>query len=368
MERRIAGIEAASARIRAFQPCIVLGLAQTPAYMSRCSAPGVTSPGPSLDKAIAERVTRQGILDSGRDITLVMTEGALRWQAAGPALMTEQIDHLAEISYRVRLGVIPWTAPATVFPLHGFTIYDSREVTVGTLAATAFLTDPPDVADHEKLFAGAGGAGGLRRPGPRAPGPDRRRVPGAADGQLTLRPAASTGSPPERMGGPNPVPMAGRGETGTGQSPGQPAPRLGGCPPWRASRTARWMAVPGMMGGMGEKRCSQCGEVKPLAEFSRAAHGRDGRAAHCKECHNTLYRLPLDRVPVLTCLYCGKHFPNPAGRGPDRKFCSPHCKERWWREEYRPAPRGGTPEAMQAMQRAGGAQDRSSGLQRLPGG
>jgi len=87
-------------------------------------------------------------------------------------------------------------------------------------------------------------------------------------------------------------------------------------------------------GGMAEKKCSRCGKVKPLAEFSRAAHGRDGRAAHCKDCHNTLYRLPLDRVPTLTCLYCGKEFSNPARRGPDRKFCSPPCKDRWWRGEY----------------------------------
>src|SRR5262249_53377202 len=86
---------------------------------------------------------------------------------------------------------------------------------------------------------------------------------------------------------------------------------------------------------MGEKQCSRCGNVKPLAEFSRAARGRDGRAAHCKDCHNTLYRQPLDRVPVLTCLYCGKQFPNPARRGPDRKFCSPHHKAKWWQEEKR---------------------------------
>jgi hypothetical protein len=108
--------------------------------------------------------------------------------------------------------------------------------------------------------------------------------------------------------------------------------------------TARWMAIPGIMGGMGEKRCSRCGELKPLAKFSRAAHGRDGRAAHCKDCHSTLYRLPLERVPVLTCFYCGKQFPNPARRGLDRKFCSPDCKDRWWREEYgrrrQAAPRG----------------------------
>jgi len=39
-------------------------------------------------------------------------------------------------------------------------------------------------------------------------------------------------------------------------------------------------------------------------------------------------------VPTLACFYCGKEFPNPARRGPDRKFCSAPCKARWWREEY----------------------------------
>lgn len=87
-------------------------------------------------------------------------------------------------------------------------------------------------------------------------------------------------------------------------------------------------------GGVGEKRCSRCRKVKPLTEFSRAAHGRDGRAVHCKDCHNALDRLPLDRVPTLTCLYCGKEFLNPARRGPDRKFCSSPCRAKWWRDEY----------------------------------
>jgi transcriptional regulator with XRE-family HTH domain len=153
MQRRIAAAEAASARIRAFHCSIVLGLAQTPAYARAVFADGGDITGDALDRCVTERVARQAILNTGRDITLVMTEGALRWQAAGPAVMTEQIDHLAEISYRVRLGVIPWTAAASVFPLHGFAIYDSREVTVGTRVATAFLTDPPDVVDHEKLFS-----------------------------------------------------------------------------------------------------------------------------------------------------------------------------------------------------------------------
>jgi hypothetical protein len=50
------------------------------------------------------------------------------------------------------VGVIPWTAPADVFPLHGFSIYDERAVIVGTRVATAFLTESDDVAEHVKLF------------------------------------------------------------------------------------------------------------------------------------------------------------------------------------------------------------------------
>jgi hypothetical protein len=108
-----------------------------------------------------------------------------------------------------------------------------------------------------------------------------------------------------------------------------------------------------------EKTCTRCGETKPLAEFSRAAHGRDGRAADCKDCHNTLYQLPLDRVPTLTCLNCGTEFPNPARRGPDRKFCSPDCKDTWWREEYRRRREAAPP---RPCQKCGGPVTHKTGL------
>jgi transcriptional regulator with XRE-family HTH domain len=154
MQRRIAQVEAASARIRVFHCAIVVGLAQTAAYARAVFSDGGEITGEDLDRCVAERLQRQRILDSGRDITLLMTEGALRWQAGGPAVMAEQLDHIADVSKRagVRVGVIPWTTPVGVFPLHGFSVYDSRVVMVGTRVATAFLTDPQDVTEHEKLF------------------------------------------------------------------------------------------------------------------------------------------------------------------------------------------------------------------------
>jgi len=103
---------------------------------------------------VAARVARQSVLGSGRDITMIMTEGALRWQAVNPAVMTEQLDHLAEISQRagVRVGIIPWTTGVATFPRGGFHLYDSRAVQVATDVATAFITDTQDVSAYEKLW------------------------------------------------------------------------------------------------------------------------------------------------------------------------------------------------------------------------
>jgi transcriptional regulator with XRE-family HTH domain len=154
MQERIARVETSSARIRSFHCAVVIGLVQTEAYARVVFSDGGDIVGEDLDRCIAERLDRQAILASGRDIILIMTEGALRWQAGDPSVMAEQLNHIAQVSDRpdIKVGIIPWTQPAGVFPLHGFSIYDSRAVMVGTRVATAFLTDSADVAEYEKLF------------------------------------------------------------------------------------------------------------------------------------------------------------------------------------------------------------------------
>jgi transcriptional regulator with XRE-family HTH domain len=154
MQARIGEVETQAARIRSFQPVMVVGLAQTPAYMRSVFASGDGITGIDLDKSVAERVFRQAILNSGRDISMIMTEGALRWQAVNPAVMTEQLDHLGEISQRpgVRVGVIPWTTGVGTYPRGGFHLYDSRAAQVATDVATALITDAQDVALYEKLW------------------------------------------------------------------------------------------------------------------------------------------------------------------------------------------------------------------------
>ena len=153
LQQRIGRLEASASLLRSFQPCMVIGLLQTEAYARAVF--GSTLTGRGLEQAVAARRKRQAVLhDERKRLVLVMSEGALRWQAGSPAVMLEQLDAIAEATRlpTVRIGVVPYSTPMPVFPRHGWHIYDSDAVILGTETGTATITDPDDVADYERLF------------------------------------------------------------------------------------------------------------------------------------------------------------------------------------------------------------------------
>lgn len=159
VQRRIARMEASATSIRSFQPTLVIGLLQTAAYMS-CVF-GAELDGRSelsrndQEMATKARAQRQSVLDDqSKEFALVMTEGALRWQAKDPTVMADQIDAISEATRRpnVRIGIIPWTTPVDVFPRHGFHLYDSVAV-VGLETGSATITAPDDVELYERILA-----------------------------------------------------------------------------------------------------------------------------------------------------------------------------------------------------------------------
>ena len=92
------------------------------------------------------------------------------------------------------------------------------------------------------------------------------------------------------------------------------------------------------------KRCSRCGEVKPLEEFSPDPRKRDGRYAHCRPCINDAARKrvagrPKSAPPIkrTACVDCGESiaFSGP-GRPPKRcPRCRREEKKRAGRETHR---------------------------------
>lgn len=153
MQQRIGKLETAATRIRSFAPTAVVGLLQTDDYVDALLGDWLS--GEDRTRMISSRMERQRLLGTDREFILVMSEGALRWNMGGAAIMVEQLDRLIQESRRpnVRLGIIEWTTPARVPALHGFTIYDSRAVLLGTLTATAIVTDRKDVHDYEEHWA-----------------------------------------------------------------------------------------------------------------------------------------------------------------------------------------------------------------------
>jgi transcriptional regulator with XRE-family HTH domain len=153
LQERIGRIEGSSALLRSFQPTMVIGLTQTPEYAVAITEPDLR--GEKRDEAVRARLVRQSILDTDRLFTLVHTEGALRWHLHSPALMADQMDHLAEVANRpnVRAGVIPWDRPTNTYTRHGFHLYDSKAVIATTELGMAFITDPVQVGHYERRFA-----------------------------------------------------------------------------------------------------------------------------------------------------------------------------------------------------------------------
>lgn len=157
-QRRIGQLEGSAALVRSFQPVMVIGLLQTPAYM-RCVFGTPDSQELSASEiadAVAAREARQRVLDDpGKQFILIMTEGALRLQAGSAAIMAEQLEAIAAAAKHpnVRLGIIPWTTPLQLFPRGGFHLYDADAVIVATEVATATMTASADIATYAELFS-----------------------------------------------------------------------------------------------------------------------------------------------------------------------------------------------------------------------
>lgn len=150
LQQRFARLERDAGQIRAFNPVMVLGVLQTPAYAA-------TVLGTSQDDLlVAGRMARQQemLTNRRRHWTLIQTEGALRWQARSATVMADQLQHLIQLSNtpHLELGVIDWHTPVEVFPHTAFHLYDEAAVVVGTRDGTAIINDTARLADYHGLF------------------------------------------------------------------------------------------------------------------------------------------------------------------------------------------------------------------------
>lgn len=153
MQQRIGKLEAAASLIRTFTTTVIVGLLQTEDYIRALFGDSLAED--DRERTISARLLRQHVITSERTFHFVMAEGALRWNMGGAAVMAEQCDRLVELSRldNLRLGIIPWTTPTTVPATHGFTMYDSTAVLLGTQTATAIIKDRQNLDGYEAHWA-----------------------------------------------------------------------------------------------------------------------------------------------------------------------------------------------------------------------
>ncbi|MEV5567704.1 helix-turn-helix transcriptional regulator [Streptomyces sp. NPDC052196] len=137
------------------------GFLQTPAFATALMEQITRFQGTPDDvaEAVAARVARSRFLyEGGHRYVVLMEESVLRYRTADPEAMRGQLRHLLAVMplASVSLGIIPFTAQRTVWPLEAFYVHDDTTAVVETLTAEIKVTQPREVADYAKAFAGLG--------------------------------------------------------------------------------------------------------------------------------------------------------------------------------------------------------------------
>jgi len=107
------GYEASASIVRQFEPLLIPGLLQTPAYMKALLEGVFQEDERTIARRVEARIERQKLLDREdvRELIFIVDEAAVRHVVGGPQAMAEQLEHIAELADRpdVTFRVIPFS-------------------------------------------------------------------------------------------------------------------------------------------------------------------------------------------------------------------------------------------------------------------
>lgn len=116
---RFLGCEAGAEHVRSYHSEVVDGLLQTEDYARAVIRGGTTTIRlTEVDRRVAARMARQARLTGDRPLrlTTVLSEGVLRQQVGGPAVMRAQLEHLVSLANdrpeQIQIRVMPFSAGA----------------------------------------------------------------------------------------------------------------------------------------------------------------------------------------------------------------------------------------------------------------
>lgn len=145
------------AMCRSYVSNVIPGFLQTPAYATALmeTITGFQGTLDDVAAAVAARVARSRFLyEGGHRFVVLLEEWVLRAHVGDAETMAGQLDHLLSVMplASLSLGIIPFTAPRTVWPLEAFYVFDNRRAVVETLTAEINIAQPREIADYTKAF------------------------------------------------------------------------------------------------------------------------------------------------------------------------------------------------------------------------
>ena len=157
----ITDIDVRARRIVTYQPSMVPGLLQTPAYARAVQA---CPAGPRLVGASPEEIEDRMRAQDRRQarvlyapekrIQVAIGEAALHTRFGSAEVLAGQRDRLVAVAglATVELAVLPFTVASPILPLAGFVVNDDAVAWVETLSGEQRLDDPAEVAVYVKAF------------------------------------------------------------------------------------------------------------------------------------------------------------------------------------------------------------------------
>ncbi|MER7336896.1 DUF5753 domain-containing protein [Streptomyces sp. NPDC000075] len=145
--------------LRVYSSNVVPGFLQTPEYV-RALLHNITdffgTPN-DVDQAVDARTARQRFLHEGdHQFRVIVEEQVLRHRIGDASTMREQLQHLLDSLTvpSLRVGIIPFGAERSVWPLESFYLYDDRQTLVENLTAKVDVKAPAELADYLRAFVG----------------------------------------------------------------------------------------------------------------------------------------------------------------------------------------------------------------------
>ncbi|MFJ3787950.1 helix-turn-helix domain-containing protein [Kitasatospora sp. NPDC090091] len=144
--------------LRFYSSDVVPGMFQTRGYaatiLSRFA--DEASSADDLEQAVAQRMqSTRPMREGSHRIVCLVEESVLRFRIAETSVMAAQLRHLLSVMSlpRVSLGIIPFTAQRSLWPVETFHVVDDQLVEVELVTARVRITAPSEVREYLQTFA-----------------------------------------------------------------------------------------------------------------------------------------------------------------------------------------------------------------------